>query len=69
VLSVRDVLSVKGGPFLALDSACPWRLMRKWAIFKGAAAPESNPEYMKLSEGGASLFLPGSVHDEMWRSA
>jgi hypothetical protein len=28
----------------------------------------SNPEYMKLSESGASLFLPGSAHDEMWRS-
>jgi len=28
----------------------------------------SNPEYMKLSEGAASLFLPGSAHDEMWRS-
>jgi hypothetical protein len=28
----------------------------------------SNPEYMKMSEGGASLFLPGSAHDEMWRS-
>jgi hypothetical protein len=28
----------------------------------------SNPEYMKLTEGSASLFLPGSAHDEMWRS-
>jgi hypothetical protein len=28
----------------------------------------SDPEYMKLSEGSASLFLPGSAHDEMWRS-
>jgi hypothetical protein len=28
----------------------------------------SNPEYMKLSESAASLFLPGSAHDEMWRS-
>ena len=28
----------------------------------------SNPEYMKLVEGSASLFLPGSAHDEMWRS-
>lgn len=28
----------------------------------------SNPEYMKLSESGSSLFLPGSAHDEMWRS-
>jgi hypothetical protein len=26
-------------------------------------------EYMKQVEGGAQLFLPGSVHDEMWRSA
>jgi hypothetical protein len=25
-------------------------------------------EYMKLSESSASLFLPGSAHDEMWRS-
>jgi hypothetical protein len=29
----------------------------------------SDPEYMKLVESGASLFLPGSVYDEMWRSA
>jgi hypothetical protein len=28
----------------------------------------SDPEYMKLSEGSASLFLPGSAHDELWRS-
>jgi hypothetical protein len=28
----------------------------------------SDPEYMKLTEGSASLFLPGSAHDEMWRS-
>ena len=28
----------------------------------------SDPEYMKLAESGASYFLPGSVHDEMWRS-
>jgi hypothetical protein len=28
----------------------------------------SNHEYMKLVEGSASLFLPGSAHDEMWRS-
>jgi hypothetical protein len=28
----------------------------------------SDPNYMKLVESGASLFLPGSVHDEMWRS-
>jgi hypothetical protein len=27
-----------------------------------------DPEYMKLTEGSASLFLPGSAHDEMWRS-
>jgi hypothetical protein len=26
-------------------------------------------EYMKLVETGAQLFLPGSVHDEMWRTA
>ncbi len=29
---------------------------------------QSNPEYMKLSESSASFFLPGSAHDEMWRS-
>jgi hypothetical protein len=28
----------------------------------------SNPEYMKLVESSSSLFLPGSAHDEMWRS-
>jgi hypothetical protein len=28
----------------------------------------SDPEYMKLTEGSASLFLPGSAHDQMWRS-
>jgi hypothetical protein len=28
----------------------------------------SNAEYMKAVEGSASLFLPGSAHDEMWRS-
>jgi hypothetical protein len=28
----------------------------------------SDPEYMKLTKGSASLFLPGSAHDEMWRS-
>jgi hypothetical protein len=28
----------------------------------------SNPEYVKLTESSASYFLPGSVHDEMWRS-
>ena len=27
----------------------------------------SDPEYMKLAESGASYFLPGSAHDEMWR--
>jgi hypothetical protein len=29
----------------------------------------SNAEYMKLVESAASYFLPGSAHDEMWRSA
>jgi hypothetical protein len=28
----------------------------------------SNAEYMKLAESSASYFLPGSAHDEMWRS-
>jgi hypothetical protein len=29
----------------------------------------SNSEYMKLVESSASYFLPGSAHDELWRSA
>jgi hypothetical protein len=29
----------------------------------------SNSEYMKLVESSASFFLPGSAHDELWRSA
>jgi hypothetical protein len=28
----------------------------------------SNSEYMKLVVSAASYFLPGSVHDETWRS-
>jgi len=28
----------------------------------------ANPEYMKMAEGSPDLFLPGSAHDEMWRS-
>jgi hypothetical protein len=28
----------------------------------------ASADYMKISEGGAEYFLPGSAHDEMWRS-
>jgi len=28
----------------------------------------ANADYMKVAEGGAAYFLPGSAHDEMWRS-
>jgi hypothetical protein len=28
----------------------------------------SGREYMKSAESSASYFLPGSAHDEMWRS-
>ena len=28
----------------------------------------SDPEYLNLVASGAANFLPGSVHDEIWRS-
>lgn len=28
----------------------------------------SSADFMKASEGGAAFFLPGSAHDQMWRS-
>jgi hypothetical protein len=28
----------------------------------------ASADYMKMAEGSADYFLPGSAHDEMWRS-
>jgi hypothetical protein len=28
----------------------------------------ANADYMRMSEGSAACFLPGSAHDEIWRS-
>ena len=28
----------------------------------------ANADYMKMAEGSAGYFLPGSAHDELWRN-
>jgi hypothetical protein len=64
-LKVGVNVPVAGNPFRIAWVAMQPDLAAVEATF---AKLLSNPEYMKMVESGGSLFLPGSAHDEMWRS-
>jgi hypothetical protein len=65
-LKVGVAVPVGGNPFRIAWVAAEPDLA---AVESNTGKLLGNPEYMKLVESGASLFLPGSIHDELWRSA
>ena len=72
---VEKITGVKIGVTMPIGSGNPFRIA--WVAMEAdlgafeatTAKVTSNSEYMKLVESSASYFLPGSAHDELWRSA
>ena len=45
-----------------------WTAPDSGAIESGMIKLWSDPEYVKLTEGAAPYFLPGTIYDEWWRT-
>lgn len=64
-VKLQVIMPVGGNPY-RIAWLGQYENLAAWETFTLKAA--ANAEYMALTAKNAATFLPGSIHDEIWRS-